>query len=698
MDIKSVVFSLSAVLLFGCASENSNDRWDSLMEGVGTDGRQHTVIASKSAPILPSNGGQSVSGFAVPGTGQFTTAQQPGVVEETTSGGGQSYTINLVNAPVAQASKRVLGDIMGYTYVIDPNVSGNVTVQTSEPVDKKSLLNIFEVALSMNNAALVQKNGQYAIVPSSSALSNTSVMSGSASTKGPGTKMEVIQLKYISADDMKDIIEKTGRPNAVLRTDPERNYIIVAGDGSELSALRDTIGVFDVDWMKGMSTAIYPLKTSKPQDVAKELTSVFGAGDGPNGKVIRFIPNSRLNAVLVITSRPAYLSKIQAWIAKLDAVAQNNDEQLFVYQIQNRSASELAEVLQNVINQKGKGAESKSNVAPNLAATADTATSLATTNGDMLAEVAGMSTESVPKIVADNQNNSLLISTTPRQYKRIEQILRQVDVMPVQVFLEAIIAEVTLNDQLQFGIRWYLDHGANGVGFSDLASGAASAAYPGFAWTHISGDVQTALNALSTVTKVKVISSPSLMVINNQAATLQVGDQVPTITQSSTSTTSANSAIVNSVELKDTGIILAVTPRINTSGRVTLDIKQEASNVTQTTTSGIDSPTIQQRKISTRVVVSDGESIALGGLIQERKSIADKKVPVFGDIPVLGSAFKSKTDTISRTELVIFIRPRIVQDVQQARDITAEFRGQFERGQSQTNGQRMRQDIKRIAQ
>lgn len=287
------------------------------MEGVGTDGRQHTVIASKSAPILPSNGGQSVSGFAVPGTGQFTAAQQPGVVEEATSGGGQSYTINLVNAPVAQASKRVLGDIMGYTYVIDPNVSGNVTVQTSEPVDKKSLLNIFEVALSMNNAALVQKNGQYAIVPSSSALSNTSVMSGSASTKGPGTKMEVIQLKYISADDMKDIIEKTGRPNAVLRTDPERNYIIVAGDGSELSALRDTIGVFDVDWMKGMSTAIYPLKTSKPQDVAKELTSVFGAGDGPNGKVIRFIPNSRLNAVLVITSRPAYLSKIQAWIAKL---------------------------------------------------------------------------------------------------------------------------------------------------------------------------------------------------------------------------------------------------------------------------------------------------------------------------------------------------------------------------------------------
>ena len=199
------------------------------------------------------------------------------------------------------------------------------------------------------------------------------------------------------------------------------------------------------------------------------------------------------------------------------------------------------------------------------------------------------------------------------------------------------------------------------------------------------------------MTKVKVISSPNLMVINNQQAKLQVGDQVPVITQTSTGTESANAVIINSVEMKDTGIILSVTPRINSSGRVMLDIQQEVSNVVATTTSGIDSPTIQQRKIATRVVVHDGESLALGGLIQEKKSLNQRKVPVLGDIPLLGNAFKSKTDGINRTELIIFIRPRIVRDSEEARQATDEFRQQFDFGDSDTPGKRMKRDLIRLA-
>jgi general secretion pathway protein D len=173
------------------------------------------------------------------------------------------------------------------------------------------------------------------------------------------------------------------------------------------------------------------------------------------------------------------------------------------------------------------------------------------------------------------------------------------------------------------------------------------------------------------------VSSPNIMALNNQRATLQVGDQVPIVTQQSTGVQTINAPVVNSVVLKDTGIILSVLPRVNAAGRVILDIDQEVSSVVKTTTSGIDSPTIQQRKLSTKVIVNDGESIALGGLIQERNSLDRGQVPILGDVPIFGNLFKNKTDTISRTELIIFIRPRVVRDINEARMVTEEFRNKL---------------------
>ena len=314
-------------------------------------------------------------------------------------------------------------------------------------------------------------------------------------------KVQVLQLKYIAADEMRDIIEEVSKKGAVLRTDPTRNYIVVAGNSGELSAIREAISVFDVDWMKGMSTALYPLKASQPQSLVKELNSVFGADGGPNSKTIRFIPNTRLNAVLAITSRPAYLPKVSAWIAKLDKIAQTNEEQLFVYAIQNRPAAELAKVLQNVLasaKSNGIGDARPSPIAPDLVAETMQSEGVdyspeAQVDNEPVPSVSS----AVPSVVADTENNALLISTNAREYQRIEQILRQLDVLPTQVFLEAVIAEVTLNDELKFGLRWYLENGNNSLGLSDLASGAVTAAFPGFNWTHVSANAQSALSALS---------------------------------------------------------------------------------------------------------------------------------------------------------------------------------------------------------
>ena len=665
------------------------------MDGVSTNTALSDASYHRTKVVKSNTDNVSDSGVNVPGTGTFVNEASAAISHDVLPSGKDGYTLNLVDAPVNQAAKKILGDIMGYNYLVDPRVEGQITLQTSSPVSKDMLLEILETSLAVNHAAIVKRQGRYDIVPETEALkSSPSIDVSGLRATGAGVRLQVIQLKYISAAEMKEILEPISQRGSVIRVDMARNYLVVAGNGSELAAIRDAIGIFDVDYMKGMSVGLYPLKSAKPAALANELYSVFGLDAGT--KIIKFIPNERLNSVMAITSRPNYLPKVQAWIRQLDRVAETNDEQLFVYEIQNRPAQELAGVLQSVLASGSKDGNAQ-DVAPNLTPSAYVAEGAQQDQAVQSPAATQSETSSAPRIVADIEKNSLLISTTAREYKRIERILEQLDVMPTQVFIEAIIAEVTLNDQLKYGLNWYLEKGPGRSTLVDSDNGIPTPSFPGFSWSHSGPDARTVLNTISSLTKVKVISSPNLMVINNQKATLQVGDQVPIVTQTATGTETA-SAIVNSVELKDTGIILSVTPRINASGRVMLDIEQEVSDVTATTTSGIDSPTIQQRKISTRVVVSDGESITLGGLIQEKKGITQKKLPVLGDVPVLGNAFKSKTDTLSRTELIIFIRPRVIRNVEEARAATDEFRAKMEFGKNDTPAKRIKRDFVRLVE
>ncbi|MCR4265781.1 type II secretion system secretin GspD [Nitratireductor sp. ZSWI3] len=697
--------------LAGCNSSPTKDAFSDLVDGLHA--KRSPLRGERVASRSLTTSYQGMSGFAGAshiGSGSFVSGAAPGIAAKAMAGGGQGFELNLVNAPIAEAAKAVLGDILGVNYVLDPRVTGTVTLQTSAPVSREALTGILEAALAVNNATIVNRGGVYQIVPLSEALSATPAVSvPSVSPSGPGVKVQVIELQHVAADEIRTILEPISRQGSILRTDSERNYIMIAGNSADLAAMREAISVFDVDWMRGMSVAIHPLKTSDPGSVAQELNTIFGVEGGSSGKSVRFIPNKRLNAVLVIASRPTYLSRAASWIEKLDRIAHTNDDQLFVYEIQNRPAKELAEVLRSVLaggTASGRSA-SRPSVSPDLSPTLVAADNsfdigLAERMGSEQASAATAfaSAASNVMVTADVENNALLVQTTAREYQRVEGILHQLDVLPTQVLLEAVIAEVTLTDELKFGLRWFFENGNFSVSLSDVASGFVGAAFPGFAWSYATNDVKVTLNALSSVTDVNVVSAPTLMALNNQKAVLQVGDQVPIVTQQSVGTDAPGAPIVNSVEMKDTGVILSVTPRVNSSGRVMLDIEQEASSVVKTTTSGIDSPTIQQRKISTRVLVNDGESIALGGLIQEKNSLSRGQVPILGDIPLIGNAFKNKTDAINRTELIIFIRPRVVRNIQEARSVTAEFRErlQFESPIARRRGgrNRLEQDVKRL--
>ena len=279
------------------------------------------------------------------------------------------------------------------------------------------------------------------------------------------------------------------------------------------------------------------------------------------------------------------------------------------------------------------------------------------------------------KIVADETKNSLLIMANDRDYQRVLRVIQGLDVVASQVLIEAVIAEVTLNDDLQYGVKWQLSKGGTPTAtFSNALTGGVAAAFPGFNYAINAASIATTLSALNALTHVNVISTPSLMVLDNKTARLQIGDQVPITTQTATSTVTANTAIVNSITMQDTGVILSVTPRINESGRVQLEIEQEVSSVVKTTTSKINSPTIQQRRVKTTVVVNDGEVLALGGMIQEQASKTSSQIPLLGDLPGLGPIFSDRSNSVRKTELVILITPRVVRDGAESRLVTEEYR------------------------
>jgi general secretion pathway protein D len=447
--------------------------------------------------------------------------------------------------------------------------------------------------------------------------------------------------------------------------------------------------------MQGMSFALVPVKTSSPQAIARELDTIFDTEKGLSKGMIRFVPNKRLNAVLVISSRAKYLRDASAWISKLDTLAETNESRLHVYNVQNRTASELAKVLQSVYRTENGGrvavesavapklepvaveAPAQGDVTERIASTAPAPTAPSPAGDETGAGPGSEEQNAGVRLVADDSNNSLLVVSTDAEFERMLEVLQDIDSMPNQVLLEAVIAEVSLDDDLKFGVRWAFGSETDSGTFSDGNDGSVGSVFPGFSYFLRADNIRIALNAISSVTDVKVLSAPSLVVLDNRTAVLQVGDQVPIVAQQATSVDTPGAPLVSNVELKDTGVILSVTPRVNDSGRVILEIQQEVSSVVRTTTSGIDSPTIRQRKVKTSVVVSDGEALALGGLIQERETTNRSKVPVLGDVPLLGNAFRSTGNAVNRTELIIFIRPRVIRDLSEARQVTEEFRRQL---------------------
>jgi len=650
-------------------------------------------------------------------------------------GDDQGVMLNYIETDVREIIRQVLGDILKVNYTIQPGFQGQATIQTARPLKREELLPTLQSLITQSGGAMVYQNGFFRI----GAAGDDSVVPPVVDAESTGLGSQVVPLRYASAKQVAAVLQPYVGDGAKILADPGRNVLIVNGTLSARASLVDLIHVFDVDYLAGQSYALFPVKSGSPTKFATDLQHALQIDpDGPMAGAISIVPVEQANAVMVIAKQRSYLDRAARLIEQMDKIADDSGRNLHIYHLKNVQAMDIQALLQKAVNPPSGGAAEATpapgNLAPtgesaqtnpaggalgsaqtpggggtagslfgapggatpggspaNAASTSQGAASSSSTENqpDLGQEVSG-GTAKGPQIIADTKSNTLVIVSTEAEYDKIEAAIRRLDVMPMQVMVEVTVAEVTLNDTLQYGTQFFLHNGSTQATLSNAQSasststalgsnaiqfpGTLAPSFPGFAIARTASSIQFALEALKAVTKVKVVSSPRLLMVDRQKALLQVGDLVPTISQTAQSVVTTGAPVVNSVQYQQTGVILAVTPQINAGGLVSLDINQQVSQVVNTTTSTIDSPTFQQRQITSKVVIRDGETISLAGLIQDNRSIGNSGLPWLNDLPVVGHLFSTQDNTDVRTELIVLITPHIIYDEHDARALTQELR------------------------
>lgn len=588
----------------------------------------------------------------------------------------EAFNLAFVDADVRRVVDAVLGAMLEADYSIDPEVQGNVTLRTRQPVPREQLVPLLETALRTVGAVVYLEGSAYRVVPREAARTRAPLAASAAGEAPAGFATEVIALQQGSVEEVGRLIEQFLGEDVLVGSDPARNQLLIAGTAEERAAARSLIARFDVDSLAGMNFELFRLENVDAETIAAELERIFQPPFDIVGTRVRLIPLPRLRALLAIALSRPDIERIEPWVRRLDAGA-SGKRRLYSYAVQNGRAREIARSLQLVLG-TGIGTEPPPLAeSPRPAPARLTMPSVLEREGP--APLPGEAEAPVnavpppgpeplaatgPRIVPNEENNSLLIYATGEEYEFIREALEKLDQPVAQVLIEAMLAEVTLSDDLRFGVNFAADFQDGSVVNSNLGTGVPSPVFPGFSLSVIGSTAEAVLNSLQSRTNVRVLSAPKLIVLNNQTATLQVGDQVPIVTQQSQSVVAPGAPIINNIELRDTGVILSVTPRVNDSGTIILDIAQEVSDVTQTTTSGINSPTIQQRRIASTVATRSGQMIALGGLIRESLSRRRAGIPFFSQIPVIGGLFGQHSTDGGRTELIILLTPTVIRSPQ----------------------------------
>ncbi len=659
-------------------------------------------------------------------------ARAPSPALNTASSG--SATFNFEGESVHAVVKAILGDMLGQNYVIAPGVQGTVTLATPKPVSPAQALNLLEMVLGWNNARMVYSGGRYNIVAADQALAGTVAPSTAPAFSARGFEVRVVPLQFISASEMKKVLEPYARPNAIVNVDTGRNVITLGGTRAELENYLHTVEIFDVDWLSGMSVGVFPIQSGKAEQVAADLEKVFGEDSKtPSAGMLRFLPLENANAVLVITPQARYLDQIQQWLDRIDTAG--GSARLFSYELRYIKARDLAQRLSEAFassnNRNNRG--SATTLAPGaqpmqLDSTGQTDTRTdSSTLGSTGSSSSGMaSTMNLPQrqegnisvsldvegdtvgVSAVEETNALLVRATPQAWRSIREVIEKLDVMPLQVHIEAQVAEVSLQGELSYGVNWYFENAVQGQTFPGATGDAtlpsalgrnvwgtfagAITGSEGLGWTFLGKNAAAVVSALDKVTDLRLLQTPSIFVRNNAEATLNVGDKVP-ISTVSVNTGVGTDNTYSQVQYIDTGVILKVRPRVTRDGTVFMDIVQEVSSAGEVAancdpTRTQCNPRISTRKLSTEAAIQSGDTIMLAGLITDSGTDGHNGIPGLSRIPVVGALFGSKTRNSRRSEVIVLLTPTIVRNGQEARALTDEYSSRFRAMEPITPGSR----------
>ncbi len=721
MKSRLILVSMLTGLLAACASLPTPDvrRAGGPDPSAATAGAQTSPLEQVDAPeagpqaVIRRGNGQMINRSAA-------SAPMPSL-SGATSG---ASTFNFEGESVHAVVKAILGDMLGQNYVIAPGVQGTVTLGTPKPVSPAQAMTLLEQVLAQNNARMVYSDGRYNIMPADQALSGTLAPRTGPASNARGFEVRVVPLRFISAGEMKKVLEPYARPNAIVGIDSTRNLITLSGTRSELDNYLRTVEIFDVDWLSGMSVGVFPLESGRASKVVADLEKVFGeSSKTPSAGMFRFMPLEGANAVLVITPQARYLDQIQDWLERIDGAGEAS--RLFSYELKYIKAKDLAERLAEVFGAGRSGSQETGgngstslmpgtdpvqikdgadggtvefggNSNSSMGGTSSGSTGAGSGGGSLsLNQRTGGNASVTLEVEGDRvgvaaveENNTLLVRASGTAWKSIKDVIEKLDVMPMQVHIEAQIAEVQLTGDLRYGVNWYFENAVNastddgggglpsGLGrdiWGDISGSITGSA--GLGWTFLGRNAAAVVTALDKVTDLRLLQTPSVFVRNNVEATFNVGSRIP-IQSVTFNPGTGTDGTYSQVQYLDTGVILKVRPRITRDGMVFLEIVQEVSSP-GTVADDNGNVRIDTRRLKTEAAIRNGDTVLLAGLISDSVDQGSSGVPFLSKIPVVGALFGTKTSNTGRTETIILLTPTIVRNPQEARDLTDEYGQKF---------------------
>jgi general secretion pathway protein D len=635
-------------------------------------------VVAGSGPVRES---PALPGVARPGVEERVRTRTPGEAETRTE-----LELSFDNADIYEVLDATLFQTFGANFVVDPAVRAKVTFHVKGAYTRSEFIDALNQVLQLSGLAVVEGPGRlYKVVRKQVGPAVQGPLwdaDGAVSESGDVT--QIIRLRYLSAAAAAKSVKSFCSPGAVLVPDDATNSLVITDTRQNVDNVLRILSVMDVDQVRDVSWRIFPVHYGEASDVAEDLRAVLTAkglyqrpGMDPGGLQVHAVKS--LNAVLVATRWPSVLELAARWIDVMDQPGQGG-EGVYVYVVENGSAEDLAEILTQLYGRSAASSRRQGEAVrrPTVVEAVREEGSEQPPPPPQMEAAAGELTGEVA-FISDPATNSLLIRANERDYQSILKVIRKLDIMPRQVLINVIIAEISLSGSIEYGLEWFLQgHWDDYTGQAILDGGVARSvdtalgSGTGFTMAVFDGVdfLRGLIKALGKDSRLNILSSPNVMASDHQEASIEVAEEVPIVTGEVTSQEAT--AVTRTIQYRKTGIILKVTPHINSTGLVKLEISQEVSQKGERDEE-LKTTSILNRSVNSTIVVQDGQTIIIGGLIRDTDSDSRSGIPVLRDIPILGYAFGGRTTESTKAELILLITPRVVKDRQQADAITREF-------------------------